>query len=158
MHGEIVTVFCNTKDTEAQRARRIIRNGGTLAAVWHHPNRTATRVSPLLRVLCALVSFVLNLQLLRHGEYMSATELVYICEICQTILQEHHCKAICPNCGRMFDCSDLPLMAANASRADDSATLTIRPGSDMRDWMPKVERDGDDKTTEKPAKDGADLP
>ncbi|HLX63954.1 MAG TPA: hypothetical protein VKX17_21965 [Planctomycetota bacterium] len=70
---------------------------------------------------------------------MPAPNLVYICEICQTILQEHHCKAICPNCGRMFDCSDLPIMLANATIDEDTAELTMRPGSDPRDWLPKGE-------------------
>jgi hypothetical protein len=73
---------------------------------------------------------------------MAAPELVYVCEICQTILEEHHCKAICPNCGRMFDCSDLPLMAANASVDSETAGLKMRPGSDPRDWLPKGEASG----------------
>ncbi len=38
---------------------------------------------------------------------------LYICEICDTQLDEHHCKARCPNCGRMLDCSDLPILPAN---------------------------------------------
>ena len=42
-----------------------------------------------------------------------SSELIYICEICQTVLDEHHCKAICPNCGRTMDCSDLPIIHAN---------------------------------------------
>ena len=42
-------------------------------------------------------------------------ELIYICEICQTVLDEHHCKAICPNCGRTMDCSDLPVIHANGA-------------------------------------------
>ncbi len=75
----------------------------------------------------------------REHEYMRESELVYICEICQTVLDAHHCKAICPNCGRMFDCSDLPLMAANASIDAQSGGLTLRPGSDPRDWLPRAE-------------------
>jgi uncharacterized Zn finger protein (UPF0148 family) len=67
--------------------------------------------------------------------------LLYVCEICQTILHEHHCKAICPNCGRMFDCSDLPLMAANAQIDSTDATISIRAGSDIRDWMPQFKAD-----------------
>jgi hypothetical protein len=63
--------------------------------------------------------------------------LLYVCEICQTILQEHHCKAVCPNCGRMFDCSDLPIMAANAQVDTTDASITVRKGSDIRDWMPQ---------------------
>lgn len=41
------------------------------------------------------------------------TELIFLCEVCGSVLDEHHCKAICPNCGRMFDCSDLPALQAN---------------------------------------------
>lgn len=37
----------------------------------------------------------------------------YICEICGTPLDERHCKARCPNCGRVMDCSDLPALTAN---------------------------------------------
>ena len=69
---------------------------------------------------------------------MAQPSLIYICEICQTILQEHHCKAVCPNCGRMFDCSDLPIMAANASVDSQDASIHIRAGSDIRDWMPEM--------------------
>lgn len=69
---------------------------------------------------------------------MAQPNFVYVCEICQTLLQELHCKAICPNCGRMFDCSDLPIMMANATVDANSAELTMRPGSDPRDWLPKA--------------------
>ena len=68
---------------------------------------------------------------------MPESELLYVCEICQTILEEHHCKAVCPNCGRMFDCSDLAAMRANGSFDVRSGAVTIRPGSDPRDWLPK---------------------
>ncbi len=68
---------------------------------------------------------------------MASHELVYVCEICQTILDAHHCKAICPNCGRMLDCSDLPGMSANAFFEDDErGRLVLRNGSDPRDWLP----------------------
>ena len=40
-------------------------------------------------------------------------ELFYLCEICSSVLEEHNCKAVCPNCGRTFDCSDLPALQAN---------------------------------------------
>ena len=69
---------------------------------------------------------------------MAQPELVYVCEICQTILHEHHCKAVCPNCGRMFDCSDLAAMHANARFDTESGAMTIRPGSDPRDWLPNA--------------------
>jgi hypothetical protein len=64
-------------------------------------------------------------------------ELVYICEICQTVLEEHHCKAQCPNCGRMFDCSDLPLIPANGAIDDVDGEFTLRPGSNPLDLLPK---------------------
>lgn len=67
---------------------------------------------------------------------MAQPDLIYVCEICQTILEEHHCKAICPNCGRTFDCSDLPLMYANARMSNADCSIKLRPGSDERDWMP----------------------
>jgi hypothetical protein len=67
---------------------------------------------------------------------MSGERLIYICEICQTVLDEHHCKAVCPNCGRMFDCSDLPLIAANAM-IDDDQNLVARPGADISDMLPQ---------------------
>ena len=69
---------------------------------------------------------------------MPSPELVFVCEICQTILEPHLCKAICPNCGRMLDCSDLPGMAANARFYPEDETTTISPGSDLRDWMPSA--------------------
>ena len=67
---------------------------------------------------------------------MPGSELVYVCEICQTLLEEHHCKAICPNCGRMFDCSDLPLMRANAQFIDGH--FIPRPGSNPLDVVPNM--------------------
>lgn len=69
---------------------------------------------------------------------MPSPELVFICEICQTILEPHLCKAICPNCGRMLDCSDLPAMRANARFNPEDESMTISPGSDLRDWMPSA--------------------
>jgi uncharacterized Zn finger protein (UPF0148 family) len=72
-------------------------------------------------------------------------DLVYVCEICQTVLEEHHCKAVCPNCGRMFDCSDLPLIQANGTVKEDDHAFTARPGSDPRDLLPRMapEEDAD---------------
>jgi hypothetical protein len=68
-------------------------------------------------------------------------QLFYICEICQTVLDEHHCKAICPNCGRMFDCSDLPLVQANAVLGEDDA-LHARPGFE-NDFVPRAAPEND---------------
>ena len=62
--------------------------------------------------------------------------LVYICEICQTVLEEHHCKAQCPNCGRMFDCSDLPLIPANGAVDDAEGEFILRPGANPLDLIP----------------------
>lgn len=72
---------------------------------------------------------------------MANNELIYICEICQTVLEEHHCKAVCPNCGRMFDCSDLPLIPANAMIDAGTSEVVPRPGSDPRDVLPKQRED-----------------
>ncbi|HYG78519.1 MAG TPA: hypothetical protein VEK08_26205 [Planctomycetota bacterium] len=66
-----------------------------------------------------------------------AEDLLYICEICQTVLTEHHCKAQCPNCGRMFDCSDLPIMQANAKITDDQKVVPS-PRSDPRFLLPQA--------------------
>ncbi len=86
--------------------------------------------------------------------------LIYICEICQTVLDEHHCKAVCPNCGRMFDCSDLPLIAANAL-IDSDDNIVSRPGTDIADMLPQSEENDDPHSTPLPKpKDGsvANLP
>lgn len=69
---------------------------------------------------------------------MPEPELVFVCEICQTILDARLCKAICPNCGRMLDCSDLPAMPANGRFDADRGGLMLRPGSDPRDWLPRA--------------------
>ena len=84
-------------------------------------------------------------------------DLVYICEICQTVLEEHHCKAVCPNCGRMFDCSDLPLIQANAMIDHDR--LIPRSGNSMTDALPLAAEAEKTPQTPKPA-DGnvANLP
>jgi hypothetical protein len=63
-----------------------------------------------------------------------ADDLIYICEICGTVLDEHHCKAVCPNCGRMFDCSDLPLIKANARIHD--GTIELRDGTTAAEIVP----------------------
>ncbi len=80
-------------------------------------------------------------------------ELVYICEICQAILEEHHCKAVCPNCGRMFDCSDLPLIQANAKFENERFVPGPRNG--MNDFLPTTA-----ESIAPPADDGnvANLP
>ena len=51
---------------------------------------------------------------LQKGEQGSLTEAApltfnpagYVCVICDTLLEEIHCKLNCPNCGAMRDCSD----------------------------------------------------
>jgi hypothetical protein len=91
---------------------------------------------------------------------MPDRELVFVCEICQTILDAHHCKAICPNCGRMLDCSDLPAMAANGRFDAEHGGLVIRPGSDPRDWLPRAEPAdaAEPNTVANDAESGKDLP
>ena len=73
---------------------------------------------------------------------MPSDDLLYICEICGYELSEqHHCKAVCPNCGRMFDCSDLPIMRANA-RIHDDQTMELAPGHDVSELLPATESTG----------------
>jgi ribosomal protein L32 len=31
---------------------------------------------------------------------------VHVCELCGTVMYDHHCKIVCPNCGYKRDCSD----------------------------------------------------
>ena len=66
-----------------------------------------------------------------------SNHLIYICEICGAVLEEHHCKAQCPNCGRMFDCSDLPLIQANGTVDDEQGELTLRPGASPLEMLPR---------------------
>ena len=47
------------------------------------------------------------------------SDLLFICEICGSVLDESHCKARCPNCGRTLDCSDLPMLPANGKVAEN---------------------------------------
>jgi hypothetical protein len=35
-----------------------------------------------------------------------ATAPVAICDLCASVMVEHHCKLVCPNCGYIRDCSD----------------------------------------------------
>jgi hypothetical protein len=30
----------------------------------------------------------------------------HVCEICGTVMYDHNCKIVCPNCGYKRDCSD----------------------------------------------------
>jgi hypothetical protein len=64
-------------------------------------------------------------------------ELFYICELCQTLLDMRHGEAVCPNCGRTLDASDLIVVQANAY-ADEESELHPCPGSDLRDFVPKA--------------------
>lgn len=72
-------------------------------------------------------------------------KILYVCEICQTVLEEHHCKAICPNCGRTCDCSDLPVMQANAFY-DEAGELHARKGSEQDFVPPAMEKARPEKT------------
>jgi len=67
--------------------------------------------------------------------------LLYVCEICQTVLEEHQCKAVCPNCGRMLDCSDLPILPATAIVQPDG--VEPRPGG-LGDIVPPPAPDSAD--------------
>ena len=31
---------------------------------------------------------------------------VHVCELCGTVMYDHNCKIVCPNCGYKRDCSD----------------------------------------------------
>ena len=62
--------------------------------------------------------------------------LVYICEICQTILEERSAGMVCPNCGRRFDCSDLPSLRANAKVHEEDEGLELTPGGDVGELLP----------------------
>jgi hypothetical protein len=68
--------------------------------------------------------------------------LVYICEICQVPLEERQSSNVCPNCGRTLDCSDLPLILAQAKLLEDDR-LVLRPGSDPRDLLPPLRPDAE---------------
>ena len=81
---------------------------------------------------------------------------IYVCEICQTVLDEHHCKAICPNCGRMLDCSDLPGIQANAIREDDGE-ITPRKGWE-RDFIPREAPKAEPKPESEDSGGVANLP
>ena len=70
---------------------------------------------------------------------MEPEELIYVCEICQAVLELHNCTAICRNCGRMFDCSDLTLFPANAKLREGTNELIMRPGADPRDLLPHID-------------------
>ncbi len=89
-----------------------------------------------------------------YHNYMEP-RLIYICEICQTVLEEHHCKAQCPNCGRMFDCSDLPLIPANG--AIDDGEYVARPGALPPQSFPET-KSGQKQTPGADEAKVADLP
>jgi len=61
---------------------------------------------------------------------------LYICEICQTVLELRHGEAVCPNCGRTLDCGDLALLPANGL-LDEEDQLVLRPGSDPGELIPR---------------------
>jgi len=64
-------------------------------------------------------------------------KLFYICEICQTVLDDRPGDAVCPNCGRTLDCTDLAVLQANACVNEDLEVVPC-PGSDVRDFVPKA--------------------
>lgn len=65
------------------------------------------------------------------------SELLYVCEICQTVLDQRHGEAVCPNCGRTLDCTDLSVLPAHAL-VDEEDGIVLRPGADLSDFVPKA--------------------
>ncbi|MCW8128848.1 MAG: hypothetical protein KIS92_00560 [Planctomycetota bacterium] len=55
------------------------------------------------------------------------SDLIFICEICGAVLNENHCKARCPNCGRTLDCSDLPALQADGKVDPSQSGLHFIP-------------------------------
>jgi hypothetical protein len=45
---------------------------------------------------------------LAHGSPYRRREVpdTHTCECCGTVMYDHHCKIVCPNCGYKRDCSD----------------------------------------------------
>ena len=54
-------------------------------------------------------------------------ELIFICEICGMVLNGRHGNAICPNCGRTMDCSDLSTMPATGAVESDYGEVHFVP-------------------------------
>ena len=82
--------------------------------------------------------------------------LLYVCELCQTVLEERSGRVMCPNCGRTLDCTDLPMVRANAT-LDEECNLDPCPGSDERDFLPQAPRPGD-LVGPPPATEAPELP
>ena len=80
-------------------------------------------------------------------------KLFYVCEICQTVLDERACEAVCPNCGRTLDCTDLAVLHANAC-VNDELEVVPCPGSDVRDFVPKAPPDGQPDVSAAPGSQG----
>lgn len=38
---------------------------------------------------------------------LSSGKKIYTCVLCGSLMEEHHCKVVCGNCGYFMDCSDL---------------------------------------------------
>ncbi|MBI3828321.1 MAG: hypothetical protein HY291_02320 [Planctomycetes bacterium] len=55
------------------------------------------------------------------------SDLIFICEICGSVLDESHCKARCPNCGRTLDCSDLPTLQADGKTDPSKSGIHFIP-------------------------------
>jgi DNA-directed RNA polymerase subunit RPC12/RpoP len=54
-------------------------------------------------------------------------DLLYICEVCGTVLEENPCRATCPNCGRTLDCSDLSALQANGGVRERHGEMVFVP-------------------------------
>jgi hypothetical protein len=82
--------------------------------------------------------------------------LVYICELCQTVLEDRGGEEVCPNCGRTLDCTDLGVVRANATM-DEQCNVEPVAGSDARDFLPQAPRPGD-LVGPPPATEAPELP
>jgi hypothetical protein len=54
-------------------------------------------------------------------------ELLYICEVCGTLLDDNPSRATCPNCGLTLDCSDLAALQANGGVRERRGELVFVP-------------------------------
>lgn len=54
------------------------------------------------------------------------TERKYVCDRCGAWMVEWRCKAVCPNCGCQFDCSDLTI---HLDELDPGRAEIIKPAA-----------------------------
>lgn len=77
------------------------------------------------------------------------SDLIFICEICGSVLDESHCKARCPNCGRTLDCSDLPALQADGKTDPSKSGIHFipRPATGLANQK-EVKEEGEKETKE----------